>query len=152
MKFRIEGKITNIETKQSSKGTTYATLRVEETFHKVDGTLQTITRFVSVFSNYLLEMDLVVNDYVSIEGNLDPKVYTNSNGEPKVDLGLVATNINVLSLDTRNFGPAPQVQAAHQMNQVLPNPNQIFQTQTVTNQYNQQSQQDNIITNPILNH
>lgn len=144
MKFVLNGKVSNIEAKQSQKGTTYITLRVEETFHKVDGTLQTITRYVDVFNDYLIKMDLTNGDYVNIEGTLNPKAYT-SNNELKCSLGLVANNIINISLDNR----VQQVQYQQpQAQEPLPNINNVVQTQTITHQYSNTAVNPN---QPIIN-
>lgn len=147
MEVILYGKLAGIETAVSQKtNKNYATLLVEERFVKQDGSIQTITRRVKVFNEWILNsLPQTSGDYVSMRCSITPSIYTsNVDNQPKIDLGLIANDFDIISLDryqqpqqqyvAQQPTMSEQVYVAQQPQQAV---NQVFTTQTVTQQYAQ---------------
>lgn len=150
MEVILNGKLAGIEMAVSQKtNKNYATLMVEERFIKQDGSIQTLTRRVKVFNEWILNsLPQTSGDYVSMRCSITPSIYTsNVDNQPKIDLGLIANYFDIISLDRyQQPQQAQQPYVAQQptmSEQVYFNNNvdskqlvnQAFTTQTVTQQY-----------------
>ena len=153
MEVILNGKLAGIEMAVSQKtNKNYATLLVEERFIKQDGSIQTLTRRVKVFNEWILNsLPQTSGDYVSMRCSITPSIYTsNVDNQPKIDLGLIANDFDIISLDRYQQPQQTQQQYVGQQptmsEQVYFNnnvdsrqqvANQVFTTQTVTQQYTQ---------------
>lgn len=129
-KHLYTGKLLKKEFKTASNGKPFVTFNLEREFTKQDGTKQKITHRVSAFGEYLqgvLANQMNEGSIVCIEANISPRAYTDSNtGEVKAALDIIANSITMVWEGSNVPGTAPTG---------------MFNTQTVTQQYQQPAAQ-----------
>lgn len=101
-KLIVSGVLETSQIQVSQAGNEYANVSISYSFIKKDGTIQVLTQYGNVFSDYIIKQMkagwIPVGSVVEAEGSILPRTYTSNKGETRIDEAFSINSINVINL------------------------------------------------------